>query len=109
MFGMDLGEIIPDHGEMERWNQQEAAVDCWFTSDGKMMPLRMKCREGDQIIRIEPIRVLKVEENRYAGVLVRLFHCKGVLRGTAEQEFALLFYVERCQWKVSVQEQIRPA
>ena len=68
MFGMDLYELGPDHGELHSWNQIEVAVDCWFTSAGRMMPLRMKCREGDRILTIEPIAVLKEEENRYAGV-----------------------------------------
>ena len=99
MFGMDLFEIGPDHGELHSWNQIEVAVDCWFTSAGRMMPLRMKCREGDKILKVEPITVLKVEENRYAGVLVHVFHCKARLQSGVNQEFSLLFYVEQCRWK----------
>ena len=103
MFGMDLHEITPDQGELLRWNQQEAAVECWFTSTGRMMPLRMKCREGDQILTIEPITVLKEEENRYAGILVHVFHCRASFKEGAHQEFSLLFYVEQCRWKACIE------
>ena len=102
MFGMDLFEIGPDHGELLSWNQREVAVDCWFTSTGRMMPLRMKCREDDRIFTIEPITILKEEENRYAGVLVHVFHCRARMETGVDQEFSLLFYVEQCRWKASL-------
>lgn len=102
MFGMDLYELGPDRGELHSWNQIEVAVDCWFTSAGRMMPLRMKCREGDKILTIEPIAVLKEEENRYAGVLVHIFYCKARLESGVLQEFSLLFYVEQCLWKAYI-------
>ena len=103
MFGMDLHEIEADRGELLRWNQQEAAVDCWFTSTGHMMPRRLKCKEQDRILQIEPITVLKEEENRYAGVLVHLFHCRARFAQGVEREFSLLFYVEQCRWYLRIQ------
>ena len=98
MFGMDLHEIVPDHGELPCFSRQEAAVDCWFTSTGHMIPRSLKCREQDHILRIEPITILKEEENRYAGVLVHLFHCRAAFAQDTEREFSLLFYVEQCRW-----------
>ncbi len=102
MFGLEPIRKYPDHGSLLRWNQQEVAVDCWFTSAGRMMPLRMKCREAERILTVEPITVIKEEESRFAGILVHIFYCKASLNGQSEKEFQLLFYVEQCKWRAAV-------
>lgn len=47
----------------------KAAVDCWFTTEGKTMPRFSKLKGAEEeLITIRNIRILKEEQKLYAGI-----------------------------------------
>jgi len=81
-------------------NQYDAAVDCWFTADGKTMPRFCKLKgTEEEIITIRDIRILKEEQKFYAGIHAKKHWCETEHNGGL-MRFCLVFYPEDGVWKI---------
>lgn len=80
----------------------DAAVQCWFTSTGKSIPLMVKVQgEDEELVKINHIQVLSVDKQWYAGILNWKYRCRAELLGK-RLDFILLFCPEECSWKLVV-------
>lgn len=78
---------------------QEIAVKCWFTSQGKAMPLMFKFKdENEEIHPVDNVHVVFSEKLLYAGVPLFEYHCFTMLENR-KYDFILRFYPEKCIWK----------
>lgn len=101
-FGIGINHSQTEAGPLCR-KQQRVAVACWFTSQGRAMPLWMKYQDSTgRCHRIDDIFVMQEDEKHYAGILTREYRCRAELEGLQIQ-FTLCFFPETCEWKL-VQE-----
>lgn len=99
--GIHLGKR--DSGNQTK-RHREAAVECWFTSTGRVMPLMLKWKnDREEIRRIENIGVISQEKKWYGGIPVWEYRCRTV-EGRREVPFTLLFWPEQCRWSLVCQE-----
>ena len=82
--------------------QLNAAVDCWFTSEGKTIPrfCKIEGTEGE-LITIRNIRILKEEQKIYAGIPSKKHWCEAE-HNRVMMRFFLVFYSEDCVWKIVI-------
>lgn len=94
-----LGERYEETRLQEPVRRQiEIACECWFTSQGRTMPLMIKFQDEDgKIQQIKDILVNHAEMKKYAGISAMEYECNIVVRGVL-RNVRLIFYVERCQW-----------
>ena len=94
-----LGERYEETRPEEPVRRQiEIACECWFTSQGRTMPLMIKFQdECGKIRQIKNILVKHVEMKRYAGVSALEYDCDIPVWGTV-RNVRLVFYVEHCRW-----------
>lgn len=79
-----------------------AAVKCWFTAQGKGMPLSMKIRnEEGRIQTICPIFTDTFQKLRYGGVSLWKYQCRSY-QEDIEKTFCLYFYPEEGKWRVDM-------
>lgn len=77
-----------------------AAVKCWFTVQGKGIPLSMKIQNEDgQIQTIGPIFTDTFQKLRYGGIPLWKYQCRVCQKGR-EKSFCLYFYPEEGKWRV---------
>ncbi len=77
-----------------------AAVKCWFTVQGRGMPLSMKIRnEEGEIQTMAPIFTDTFQKLRYGGVPLWRYQCR-VFQEGIEKSFCLYFYPEEGKWRV---------
>lgn len=77
---------------------QKVAVDCWFTSTGRVMPKLIKYMDEEGCLQtLRDIRIIKRDQKHYAGVYCQRFDCKVVVEGR-EQCFTLLFHPGESVW-----------
>lgn len=79
-----------------------AAVDCWFTSTGKMMPKLVKYMDEEGCLQtLRNIHVKTREQKHYAGILSQKFSCDVVVEGR-EYAFVLLFNPKEGLWNLVI-------
>lgn len=89
-------EILEEKGIRGHW--QKVAVDCWFTSTGRVIPRMVKYEDEDGCLQIlRDVRVVGQEQKKYAGIYCQRFDCKTVVEGR-EHEFILLFHCREHTW-----------
>lgn len=78
--------------------RREAAVDCWFTSQGKGIPRLVRFRDEEGMLRtIRDFQVLFCERACYAGIPLHRYVCEGEI-GENLRRFTLLFHPEDGIW-----------
>lgn len=88
-----------DAGRQKK-EMREAAVQCWFTADGRALPMMLKLQEENgEILKTDRIRVTGYEKKYYAGVPSIEYRCRIVLQ-EQETEAILCFLPESCCWKL---------
>ncbi len=98
-FGIGINTEQPDTGKV-KGRQQSIACDCWFTSQGKVIPRWIKYEDEEGVIQILPnIRVISSEKKRYCGISMMEYQCSAEVEGR-EYLFRLLFNYEECTWKL---------
>ncbi|HJC09609.1 MAG TPA: hypothetical protein H9935_02200 [Candidatus Blautia merdigallinarum] len=76
-----------------------AAVKCWFTAQGKGMPLSMKIQDEEGNIRsIGPIFTDTFQKLQYGGISLWKYQCRVYQEGI-EKSFCLYFYPEEGKWR----------
>lgn len=76
----------------------EAAVGCWFTSQGRGIPQLVKYKDEDSCIcTLRDIAVVHAEQRRYTGILMQRYDCRTVVDGI-EKEFMLLYHPDSNRW-----------
>lgn len=96
-FGLGEQYMEKGFGEPAR-KQIDIACECWFTSQGKTMPLMVKFQgEDGKIQMIKDIHVNHAKMKRYAGIPALEYDCKVHMQGV-EKAVRLIFYMERCKW-----------
>lgn len=98
-----LGERYEEEHFPEPVRRQiEIACECWFTSQGKTMPLMIKFQDEDgRIQKIRDIQVNHTEWKRYAGISAIEYDCNAEIQGV-DRRVRLIFYTERCRWAMCV-------
>lgn len=97
MFGIGIQKGDREWGAL-KGRQTEVACKCWFTSTGRPMPLMVKVKGQDGVIReIREIRVLEHRRRNYAGVPSEEFLCRFGAEGR-ETDARLIFFPEECRW-----------
>jgi len=94
-----IGDII-DYKEsgVLRGIQKPVACDCWFTSTGKTIPLRIKIMDSEgELHFISDIRVLSSEEKNYCGIKT-IEHVCIIAFNNMEYTVKLIFTKEECRW-----------
>lgn len=77
---------------------RKAAVGCWFTSNGKSIPMLVKFEDEDGVRHmLKDIHIKKTEQKYYAGVLSRRYDCSTVIDGR-NRNFTLLYHPETGIW-----------
>jgi hypothetical protein len=97
----DLGELNPkrEFGKL-RGIQQEIACDCWFTSQGRSIPHRIKVMDQAGVLHmVDQIQVLYSQEKHYCGIATVEHVCKIELADTQEV-VNLVFCKENLVWKL---------
>lgn len=81
-----------------RGRYHKVAVDCWFTSQGKSIPHRLKYQDQDGVVHMLPeIRILRSERKYYAGILLQKYDCSAIVEGR-QQNFLLLYHPGENRW-----------
>lgn len=84
-------------------NQSDIAVDCWFTSTGKMMPRLIKAKMPDEsILTLNNISVRECEDKLYCGIHTKKFICN-VEYDNRIETIELHFNKSDCIWKMITQ------
>lgn len=84
----------------EQWREQriDIACECWFTSQGKTMPLLIKFMDAEGCLRtFRNIRVNYMEERNYSGIHLVEYDCEVEYGGRLEK-IKLFFYTAKCRW-----------
>lgn len=82
--------------------QRDAAVDCWFTSTGRLIPRLVKFEtDTGARLTVRDIHVVKDEKKNYAGIYAWKFWCK-TIDDSIIKEFVLVYRLEECTWKIVV-------
>lgn len=98
-MGIGINDSRPDEGRL-RGHQEAVACYVWFTSEGEVMPKRMKYKDPEgNIQEVRNIRVLSHKQNNYCGIPAIRYECSCCLFGR-EWEFSLIYYLERHEWKL---------
>lgn len=81
--------------------QEEVACDCWFTSQGRMIPRAIKVQDNDGMLHvIKNIKLLYAEEKSHGRVSVIEHGCE--LR-ISDRKIAvrLTYYKDTCRWTMA--------
>ncbi len=98
-MGIGINDERPDAGTL-RGRQEPVACGVWFTSTGTAVPKMIKFQDSEgQIHTLPNIHVISVEKKFYCGIPTIEYECDTVI-GACRQQFSLLFYVERQEWKI---------
>ena len=78
----------------------KAAVSCWFTSKGKIIPRLLKYEDerGERHI-VESISLESSSQKYYAGILLHRFDCRTVI-DNVEYRFVLLYHPKENIWEM---------
>ncbi|MCI5648369.1 MAG: hypothetical protein ACI4EG_15335 [Fusicatenibacter sp.] len=83
---------------------QKVAVDCWFTSTGKMIPRMIKYEDGEGIRHLlKDIEVVKSDKKYYAGVLMYRYDCRAGV-DACMREFILRYHPDDNLWDMILPE-----
>lgn len=83
-----------------RERQVPIACSVWFTSNGRLIPLSIKWKDEDGMLRmLHNIRIITVSERNYCGIPSTEFACESEYCG-ARVPFRLLYYAARSEWKL---------
>ena len=94
-------EIAEEKGITGHW--QKVAVDCWFTSTGRVIPRLVKYEDDDGCIQVlRDIHIISQEQKKYAGIYCHRFDCRTIVDGRA-YDFILLYHIREHTW-----DMIRP-
>ena len=98
-MGFGLGMETEKLQEREiKGRYQKVAVDCWFTSNGKVILRFLKYQDEDGFLHtLKDIRLRKSEKKYYAGILQHRYDCSAVVE-EVEQEFILLYRPNENSW-----------
>lgn len=73
---------------------REAAVMCWFPTEGDPLPISMKFKDDeDEIISVKNIRI-KTTNDILQG---KEYRCEAIISGIM-YGFSLTFYTRDCRW-----------
>lgn len=98
-MGIGINSSNPDAGQV-KGRQQPIACGVWFTSTGRAMPKMIKYLDSEGCEQIlNSIHVQSAEQKFYCGIPAIEYVCDA-MTGTKKQEFRLLFYIERQQWRL---------
>lgn len=89
-------EILEERGI--RGRRQKVAVDCWFTSTGRVIPRMVKYEDEEGCLQVlRDIRITGQEQKKYAGIYCQRFDCETAVEGR-KYEFTLLFHCREHTW-----------
>lgn len=100
-FGIGTNTKELDAGEVT-CTQIEVACECWFTSNGKMIPLMLKVQDDDgEMHIIKKIEVHSRDNKKYAGIPSVEFDCTITM---LEKSFRakLIFYQTESRWVLNL-------
>lgn len=98
-MGIGINSEKPDEGEVRGW-QEPVACYVWFTSNGQVIPKRLKYLDAEGCVQeIRGIHVVSSSEKNYCGIPTVEYDCSCVI-GNREYTFRLLYYLERHIWKL---------
>ena len=81
--------------------QREIACECWFTSQGRIIPKLIKVMDEEGILHtIRHIELLTAEEKTYSGIQTVEHLCKIFLEGRTEV-VKLIYTKENCRWTIT--------
>lgn len=96
-FGIGTNMQSGDAGAV-KGSQREIACDCWFTTNGKIIPRMLKIRDEDGEIRvIRQVVVHSQEAKNYCGIPSIEFDCTLIV---LEHEISarLIYYQTESRW-----------
>lgn len=98
-FGIGIEtELVKEYEKTKPTRQMPVACDCWFTSNGKTIPRKMKFEDEDGLIQsIDTIEILCCEKRNYSGIPSYEYQCMVPVQGL-RIEVKLIFYPETCKW-----------
>ncbi|WP_143468343.1 hypothetical protein [Lachnoclostridium sp. An181] len=100
MMAFEYGTpILKRESPVKRRCFSDAAVLCWFTSKGRAIPLLVKLQEGDEIIKLQNIKVHSLTEQFYAGIQTWEYECSAYDENK-EYLFLLQYFPENKRWKI---------
>lgn len=101
-FGTGMSLYEKDQGVQVDSRLLPAAVKCWFTVQGRGMPLSMKIQdEAGNILTVGPIHTETVQKLRYGGIPLWKYNCT-VCQENRKKSFCLYFYPEEGKWRVEL-------
>lgn len=96
-FGIGTNSQDTSAGEI-RGAQKEIACECWFTSNGKMIPQMIKVQDDDGVVhKITRIQVYSQEKKNYAGIPSIEFDCMLILLNQKVRVW-LIYYQAENRW-----------
>lgn len=101
VFGGAATHLINEPRESSiKGDFSDIAVDCWFTSTGRMIPRLIKIKLPDEsILTLENITVCKCEDKRHLGIRTKIFYCN-IEHNNRIKKVMLQFNQEDCTWKM---------
>ena len=85
-----------------RGTPQKVAADCWFTSNGKMIPRMIKYEDTDGCRHLlKNIEVLKSDKKYYAGIQMYRYDCRAIVNDGV-QYFILCYHPDSNVWDMRI-------
>jgi len=102
-FGYGIGTNSQKADSGIIWGKQHpVAVEAWFTSEGKFLPLMIRMKDNDdETIILDEIQIKNYERKMYSGIPTIEFYISVTYEGI-KKDAKLLFFPERTIWTMVI-------